>query len=302
MSRKILSALIFLAFVMTGTGVFAQDPAGADQKGAPGTAPRTFKLLRDDEVRARDLDLADEAVEVWTPALPVGDVEVSLGVGFMGLSTTLLQHDQMIYKYNTESTFWGDVELVGESSFAPTIRIGYSPRAWFAFEGWSGVSISQYTSTITNRHSRKNEFDAETRSLITLQAGLNAVVYPLSINGDASGRWHPYLTAGVGNMWYNMNSNFVKGTNSAIDLNVGGGLRLLSDRNISLRLEVVLHRNELEWTPAAEFKQLNEGTTRVPLNEYPTAVDGSISARPIEAFAPNTMNLLQWTLGVQGAF
>ncbi len=322
MSRKTLSALCLMAFVMSCTAVMAQDPTEeSETQSAPATSPatsaadgKTFKLLRGDAA-ANDLNLGEEEATAWDPVIRAGDIEISLAVGFLSMNTTLLKHDQIIYKYNTEDTFWGDVELKGESAFAPTLRIGYGLTNWFGLESWYGVGISEYTSSITNTHSRKNEqgapvvdnpplgeFDAEARSLITLQAGINAIVYPLAIRGEGMGRLHPYLTGGVGNMWYNMNSNYTKGTASAMDLNFGGGLRLLADKNISIRFEVLLHRNTLEWTPADYFMELNEGTTLVPLNEYPVQPDGSIAESPVTEFESNTMSLLQWSLGVQGSF
>jgi hypothetical protein len=315
MSRKTLSAMILLAFVMSCTLGLAQEPVQDPQPEPRAPAGKTFKLLRDDGSAASDLDLGDEEAEAWVPGIRSGSVEVSLGVGFMNLNTTLLKHDQIIYKFTTESTFWGDVEITGASAFAPSLRLGYNVTNWFCVEGWSGVSISEYSSKITNTHRRKNEpdapvvdnppvgeFDAEKRSLITLQAGVNAVLYPLAIGGDGLGRWHPFVTAGAGNMWYNMNSNYSAGTASALDLNLGAGIRMLVDRNVSVRAQVLLHRNELEWTPAEYFTELNEGTTRVPLNEYPVLPDGTINERPVQSFAANTITALHWTIGIQGSF
>ncbi len=317
MSRKTLSVLVLTTFIfsalsMSDIAVFAQEPVSEPEDQA---SNKSFKLLRDDASVAGDLDLGDEERAAWDPALSVGSIEVSLGIGFMNLNSTLLQHDQIIYKYNTDSTFWGDVELVGESAFAPTLRIGYGLTPWFTIESLSGISISQYAATIKNTYSRKNEenadvvgspvmgeFDAEARSLITIQAGFNAVVYPLAINGDGKGRWHPYLTAGAGRMWYSMNSNYSNEATSSFDLNFGGGLRLLPDNRVSIRFEVVMHRNELEWTPAEYFLELNEGTTLVPLNEYPQDSDGIIHEGPVGKFAATTMNMLQWSIGVQGSF
>lgn len=317
MSRKTMSALflmssIFLASIMASTVVVAQEPVKEPESEVPG---QSFKLLRDGASAAGDLALDDQEKVIWEPGLNKGTVEVSLSVGFMNLNTTLLKHDQIIYKYNTDSTFWGDVELIGESAFAPTLRIGYAITEWFTLEGLAGMSVSQYAATISNTHSRKNEpnapvidnppmgeFDAEARSLITIQAGVNAVVYPMAIGGDASGKWHPYLTGGAGRMWYSMNSNYTNETASSLDLNFGGGVRLLADKNISIRFEVVMHSNELEWTPAEYFMELNEGTTLVPLNEYPQDSEGAIDERPVTSFSSHTMNMLQWSLGVQGSF
>ena len=136
MSRKTSSALFILAFVLSCASVFAQDPVTEPKSPAARPAGDTFKLLRDDDATASDIDLTEEEVEAWIPGLKPGTVEVSLGVGFLGLDTTLLQHDQIIYKYNTESTFWGDVEMTGGSAFAPTLRLGYHVNKWFGVEGW----------------------------------------------------------------------------------------------------------------------------------------------------------------------
>lgn len=313
MSLRTLSALAIVAFILAPDFVLAQDPA---LEPIPPYTGKSYKLTRDGDSSAADLDLAEEEAAVWEPGIRKGRVEVSLGLGFLDLNQTLLEHDQIIYKYNTDSTFWGDVKISGESAFAPILRIGYGLNRWFSLESWYGISISEYSSSVTNRSSRKNEsppppvqpdpplgeFDAEARSLITLQTGLNAMIYPLAIRGDGGGRWHPFLTAGVGNMWYDMNSNYVDGSSSAFDINFGGGLRVLADEHVSLRLDVSLHSNSLEWTPADYFIELNEGTTRVPLNEYPVQPDGSVTEQPVTSFASQTMTMLQWSVGFQGSF
>ena len=315
MSRKTPSALFILAFVLSCASVFAQEPVAEAKAPSARSGDDAFKLLRDDDPNARDVDLTAAEAEVWVPGLKQGTVEVSLGVGFLGLNTTLLEHKQITYKYTTESTSWGDVELNGGSAFAPTLHLGYQVKKWLAVEGWAGVSISEYTSSITNTRRRRNEpnapveenppvgeFDAEKRSLITLQAGLNALIYPFAMGGGASGRWHPFLTAGAGNMWYDMNSNYTAGTASAVDLNFGAGIRLLVDKNISVRLQVLMRQNELEWTPSDTFVELNEGTIRVPLNEFPVLADGTIDERPVKKFESNTITALHWTVAVQGSF
>ncbi|RLA03127.1 MAG: hypothetical protein DRQ54_11200 [Gammaproteobacteria bacterium] len=315
MSRTTLSALVLLTFALSCTAVFAQDPEETTKIEPSTSESKSFKLLRSDTSAASDLDLAEEQAEAWIPGLQPGKVELSLGVGFLNLNTTLLQHDQIIYKYTTEATFWGDVEIKGESAFAPTLRLGYGLTRWFALEGWAGVSFSKYKATVTNSHSRKNEpgapivdnpplaeFDEENRSLITLQAGINAVIYPFAIGGDGDGIWHPYVTAGAGGMSYDMNSNYTAGPASSVDVNAGAGIRLLVDDAVSLRFEVMYHHNTLEWTPADYFLELNEGTTRVPLNEYFYDENGALQERPVTEFASHTLGLLQWSIGVQGSF
>lgn len=328
MIRNMLSASLSLAFatfsvialssaMIMAPNALAQDSEETAKDQAvqeESAAQPTFKLLRDDETAASDL-AADEVADAWTPKLEKGTLDVSLSIGFLNLNTTLLQYDQIIYKYTTESTFWGDVELKGQSAFAPTIRIGYNITGWLAVEGWTGMSVSEYTSNVENRRSRKNEpgapivenpplgeFDAEKRSLITLQAGANLTIYPLDIIGDREGRLHPFITGGAGSMWYSANSNYVKDMASAVDVNLGLGLLFLADSNVSVRLEAVAHRNELDWTPADYFMELNEGTTQVPLDEFPELPNGSIDQKPVTEFESNIVNALYLSIGLQVSF
>ncbi|MBK6733104.1 MAG: hypothetical protein IPG61_03275 [bacterium] len=145
--------------------------------------------------------------------------------------------------------------------------MGYNLKPWLTLEGFAGLSISEYSSTIENRRVRKNEagavpdedpplgdFDAEARSLITLQTGVDALIYPFNFSGDGGGRWHPYLTGQVGKIWYDMNSDFTAGAAGSNDIAFGGGLRLLAERNVSIRLEATYHMNSIEFKPAEYFR------------------------------------------------
>ncbi len=292
----------------------AQTPATPTDTPTPAPAPpKVFKLQHETATSAQDLDVDGEKAEQWIPGIKPGTVEISMSLGFMGLSSTLLEHEQMIYKYTTEATYWGDVVVKGASAFNPLVRIGYNARRWLALEGLAGLSISEYSSSVVNRHSRENkpgaqidefepalgQFDAEARSLITLQAGADVVVYPFNIKGDGLGRWHPYLTGQAGRIWYDMNSDFTAGAASANDMALGGGLRMLPDRNVSVRIEATYHLNSVQFEPAQYFLETNESTTRVPLNEYPSGVS---DGRPITEFAAHDVNYLAWSIGVQGTF
>lgn len=305
MSRKFVSALSIMALLLVCVPAWAQDK----------NAEPTFKLLRDSATAAAELELEAEQQARWEPAITGGNLEVSFFLGFLDLNKTILAHDQIIYKYTNEATFWGDINIKGKSAFNPGLRIGYNVNQWFAIEGIGTVSFSEYTTSITNRKRRSNEpgsspdflepvlgeFDAEARSLITGSVGVNALVYPLNIHGDAKGRVHPFLTGGVSTMWYDMNSSFTAGAAGATDLCAGGGVRLLADQNISLRLEVLFHRNTMEFTPASYFTELNEGTTRVPMHEYPV-VDDILQEQQVTAFESNTLSGLSYSLGVQASF
>ncbi len=302
MSLKSVPALTIVAVLLLCTAVFAQDDS----------TEKSFPLQRESSSAEQELELTDEAsFQRWEPAVKQGTIEFSFGIGFLGLNTTLLQHDQMIYKYTTENSYFGDVEIKGQGAFHPTARLGVNISRWFALEAVGGVSFSDYTATVENRKSQKNEpgaavifdpplgeFDAEKRSLITGNIGINAVVYPLNLHGERVHLVQPYVTFGVAQMWYNMNSNFIDDLSSMVDVNGGLGIRLLADRAISVRFEVLMRHHTLQWEPAEAYTTQEAGTVEVPLEEWP--IDGS--RQSITAFESNTITALDWTIGVQGSF
>ncbi len=301
------------ACVLTAPAAVAQTPAAESTPPAP--AVKTFKLLHESPNAARNLGVDDAEAQKWVPGIRKGTLELSMSLGFMGLSNTLLQHEQMIYKYTTEATYWGDVVIKGQSAFNPVMRLGYNVEPWLTVEGFGGMSISKYAATVESRHWRKNEagaerqdnpalgqYDAEARSLITLQTGVDVVIYPLNFKGDGTGRLHPYVTAQAGRIWYDMNSDFTNGSAGSNDLALGGGLRLLTEKHVSLRIEAAYHLNTIEFTPAQYFMETNEGTTLVPLMEYPNIEGGGFDEHPVTSFEAQDLNYLAWSIGFQGTF
>ncbi len=314
MSQKSVSALIILLMITVCTPLLAQD--SDPQDAPPPEEPQPiFQLSRESSSAIDELDIEEEDMEVWEPRIEGGTIEVSFAFGFLDFNKVLWEHDQIIYKYTTDATYWGDVKIKGESAFNPVLRLGYNLTDWISIEGIAGLAITEYNSTITNRRSRENkpgapiiddpplgEFDAELRSLLTINASVNAVLYPLSIFDDGTGKLHPFVTGGIGAMWYEMNSNYFDGASAADDVNFGGGLRILVDKNISVRFEVIAHMNEIEFTPADNFSTRNEGTVVVPLNEYPRNEDGSVNEQVVTKYSSQSLTLLNWSIGVQGSF
>lgn len=306
MSSKFLFTLVIAAVCLVCAPVLAQTEQPEE--------PETFRLQRDSSTAEAELELADDETSFhrWVPTIKQGTFEVSFALGFLNLNQTLLQHDQIIYKYTQEDTYFGDVKLVGTSAFNPVLRLGGNISRWFALEGIGGLAFGEYSSEITNRKMQKNEagapiiydpplgeFDAEQRSLLTGQLSLNAVIYPFNISKERISIWQPYLTGGIGMFWYSMNSNYVDDVASSPDFNFGAGLRILADRNISVRFEVLLHMHELDWNdPPVYFTEQDEGTVLVPLEEWP---EGE-SRRPVTEYATETLSLFNWSIGVQGSF
>jgi hypothetical protein len=315
---SVKSTLVAVCILAVGAGLlpaadaFAQAPA---PEGAQTTTPtKIFKLRHDSATAAQDLAAADADTTRWVPGLRPGTMELSMSLGFMNLSGVLLEHEQMIYKYTIESTYWGDVRIKGQTAFNPVLRLGYTLYPWLTIEGYGGLSISEYAATVESRFMRKNDqearpipaelgaFDAEARSLITLQGGIGVLVYPLNFKGNGDGRVHPYVTGLVGGVSYDMNSDFTDGPAGSRDLAFGAGLRLLAERNISLRIEATYHWNSIEFTPAEYFLATNENTTLVPLMEYPRLANGQMEEKRITSFAAQDLSYLAWSLGFQGSF
>lgn len=307
MPWKTVAVFVLLGLIagMTPTASIAQE-AGPIQ---------TFKLLRNSDTAAEELDLEAEETESWVRQLSSHDIELSMALGFLDLGTTLLSHEQIIYKYTTEYTYWGDVDLNGQNAFAPQLRLGYSLTKWLTLESIGSISFSEYKASITNRNRRKNEpgsaveenpalgeFDAEHRSLITLSFGGNAVFYPMGlIREEGRGLLQPYLTGGYSRMWYDMNSQYSDGMVSTNDYNIGAGLRIVGDDRVSIRLEVTYHKNTVEFDAPQYFQILDEGTTLIPLEEHPI-VDGVRIDRQIETYKSQDISALGWSIGIQGSF
>jgi len=302
MSWKTVAVFLLLGLLVSAV------PASAQESG------RIFKLLRDTDSAARELDLEAEDQVAWERQLAGRKLEFGFALGFLNLGTTLLQHDQIIYKYTTEFTYWGDVELNGDTAFAPVLRLGYSVNDWLALEGNASLSFSEYKATITNRRARKNEpgaavledvalgeYDAENRSLITFLGGGNALIYPMGLIRDGKGMFQPFLTAGFGRMWYDMNSQYSDGPVSTNNFNFGGGLRVLGDERLSIRFDLLYHMNTLQLDAPTYFQILDQGTTLILLEEHPIINNARVD-RVVEEYDSQDIKSLNWSIGIQGTF
>lgn len=305
MSHKSLSALIILAFILVCTPVWAQLDV----------TDKTFPLARDGEADEETLETDLEELEVWEPGISKGDFGVSAMFGFLDLNKTLMSHEQIIYKWVQTEVLWGDVEVIGANAFSPSVRAGYNFTQWFCLEALGGFSLGDYKTTAVNRGGRSNEaesapypfepalgeFDTEQRSLLTLQAALNAVIYPFNISGDGKGRFHPYVSASVGRMWYSMNSNYSDELTGAMAYTAGGGIRFLVDKSISIRFEMIMNHNSVQFAPRDYFEEFNEGTQLVGIDEFPM-VDGSLEVGKVEEYGSQTNTSMGWSVGVQMTF
>jgi len=303
MFRNPRCAVFCLLLVFCATTVWAQ--SGTEEN---------FNLSRVAQDTTRQVQEQLEVPE-YEPALEGGKLEIAMTLGFLDLQTNLLAHDQIIYKYNDEATYWGDVKLQGKSAFNPILRIGYNLSSWFGMEANFGLTTSEYSSEITNRHRRINEegapvdpeepplseFDGERRSGITLSAGLSGLLYPLN-TGGGEGRWHPYIIGGISRFWMNLNSNYTDDPSQSWMVSGGLGLRFITDSLISVRFEILYNITTLQFTPAEYFDTLNDGTLEIPIIEFIENQDGTITEQRVTEYASQDLNAMSWALGFVASF
>ncbi|MDO9171241.1 MAG: hypothetical protein Q7W29_05340 [bacterium] len=306
MHQKLLALGICLS-------VFACADAGAQEQQV---GEKSYNLRHSTLEEQQAAQAAEEVQQVdYEPIIDERTLETSLTLGFWMLDKTLLEHDNIIYKYTSEDTYFGDVVIKGQSAFNPQLRLNYNLYPWFSLEPVFGVSVSEYTATVANPRSLSNqatgsggytledvegigEYDAENRSIITLSTGLNAVFYPHDYGNFAKGRWHPYVQGGVTRTWLSINSDYTGDSADSWDLNGGGGIRLVADKLISIRFEVLFHHMTVEFEPKDSFRVMDEGETRIPVYEY---IEG-IGPQTVTGYTSQTLNTMSWALGFTANF
>ena len=274
---------------------------------AAGQAQEKSFNLRSSQV---DTTRAQEAPR-HEPQIRAGELEGGLSLGYMDLNTTLLTHDQILYKITDERIYWGDVTLMGGSAFNPVLRLGYNFTPWFGLEGQFNFSVSEYEAEIENAFSRENtqdagppvpeatlgEFDAEHRSVLTYGGGLSALLYPFNLGGSRISRWQPYVIATYDQIWFDLNSNYTRGTVGESVYGGGGGMRFIADELISIRLEASYLKADLQLDPAENFEVLNEGTFPIPLYHF---TEGS--PQQVESFEAQSISGLAWSIALIANF
>ena len=288
----------------------------------PATTPAQEKTFNLSHEETRDLQTAEELLleEVFVPRIKAGEMECSISLGQLNLATTLLSHDQIIYKYTKENRWWGDTRLEGKSAFNPVARLNYNLMSWLALEGMFSISVSEYTQTVTNTHMRANEdpnatiiddpetgeFDVENRSVMTMSTGANLIIYPFNLNDDGGGRFHPFLTGGLTYHHINMNSDYLDYPSKTVGFNTGVGLRLIADELISVRFDINYQHIPLDFQPARYFRELEDGTLNIRVADFTLQQDSLgddfIAENVLTKFANETLSTFSYGIGFVASF
>jgi hypothetical protein len=270
---------------------------------------RVFNLVVGERADAEVVQEVEQ-VERYVPAIEAGRWDLTLTLGNLGMNKTLLQFDRLIYKATEEHYYYGDIELVSQPAFNPMLRLGYNLTSWFALETQFGVTFSDYEGSITNPFlvnpfggtpesvPELGKFDPERRSSLIFVGNLNGVWYPLNMDGDGRGRVHPYVTGGIGQALYNLDSNYIDDPATSLNLNGGIGVRLIADKLIAARVEVLYQHHTIEFEPAEWFDVRDAETVRIPVYRF----DPFGNYRPVEQYRKNTLGGLTWQVGFTVSF
>lgn len=298
---KQFAALWVLAVLLTGL-------AGAQDQ----SEERVFNL----QVGEKPLEdqVQDQVEKVkYKPALEGSKLDLSLTLGYFLMDKTLLKHDYIIYLATDEFFYYGKMELQNEKGFNPIMRLSYSLTPWFALEAQTGITFAKYKGTITEPRrinpwlenplpevvAQVGQFDPESRSCLIWISNINGVWYPLSTGGKGSGRFHPYLTGGFGHALYNMDSNYTDDPANGFNVNAGFGIKMIADKRISLRAEVLYQHHKVEFTPAEYFDVRDRETVKVPVYDFEPY---SGSFKRVAAYEANSLGGLTIQLGFSAIF
>ena len=307
MAKKLLLALLILCCFLLAFPALAQTAAGQAEE------EKTFDLKHGEEQEEEDLYApVEQDGPIYDPLIEERKLEGSITLGYMGLGSTLFEQSRIIYKYTDEFSYYGDVSITGESAFNPMLYLNYNLAPWLALEGNFGFSFSEYTAGIDNRLGLANspdddtvisdpalgEFDAENRSVLTVQSGVSAVFYPLDYGNFGRGRWHPFVLGGVSRLWMEMNSDYTDGFASDWAYNAGAGFRFVADDLISIRFQFTFSRFDVQFTPDEVCRSLDEGSRKIPIMEYVPG-QGLVA---LDEFETQTVDAISWALGVTANF
>jgi hypothetical protein len=275
MTKPLMAAMCCIAVLSlsSSTDILAADQDAPEEK--------IFNLVVGKDVVDDDEAPETEVTPPYRPAIQPGTLDLTLTLGYFNMEKALLRYNDMIYLATPENYFYGDIELQNKTGFNPILRLGYTLTSWFALEAQTGVTFAEYQGTITSPRKIDprigiqvpeaavlGQYDAERRSTFIWINNLNALWYPLNMDGDGGGRLHPYLTGGLGMAFYEIDSEYTNSNASGMNFNAGLGINLIADKRINIRAELVYHRHQIQFEPAENFDERDEGTVQIPVYEF----------------------------------
>jgi hypothetical protein len=211
-------------------------------------------------VAAQDIDDLDEGVVLEQPfelGIEPNKWEASLYFGTADYNTVLLRSPGIVVDVeDPKDALFADSELSGQSSFTPQLRIGRTFGRRLALEASFGFAIGDFEQTATNFVSWSDPFSRNTLTEVEREKGsyfvytqeLAAIYYP-----RGKGRMQPYLIAGAGQNFWQLDTNYVDGTPGSFVYSFGAGLRIVGDDLYSFRLEARRYSTKVNYEVSTIF-------------------------------------------------
>jgi hypothetical protein len=223
-------------------------------------------------------DELDEGVAMevpFEPGIEANVWEISIHFGYFDLDHKLFDAKGLVADVEApDDLIFADTEFVGELSFSPQLRFSRTFGQHFALENSFGTSFGDFRQQVvsgtiekwtdpTDRNTNViTEEEIEKGSYFSILHDHALTYYP---RGD--GRVQPYLTAGIGSQWFEIDSNYLDGMAGGLAFSYGGGLRVVSDDLYSFRAEVRNYHTTVTYdvNPTWRIEQNLQGTALLGL-------------------------------------
>lgn len=219
--------------------------------------PATVALAQD------DLQELDEGVVVEEPFVPQveGNAwELTILLGYLDLGQELVGAEGLLVDVeNPQEALYGDMTLDGEStSFSPQAKVAYTLGNNFAVGAALGFAVGDYQQKVgeleswtdptdENNTLTENEILSGSYWMWTYEGTVD--YYPLG----GGGRLQPYLSGGVGQNHYFIDSRYIEGQARGLAFSVGGGLRIVGDELFNVKIEVRNYWTTVDYEPGDEW-------------------------------------------------
>lgn len=211
---------------------------------------------------AQDIDDLDEGVVLEKPfvvGIEPGVWELTLQVGYLDLSNVLMRADGIVTDVEgAKDAIFSDMEISGEQSFHPQLRVTRTFGRHFALENSVGFAIGDFLQSASgvgtkwtdpNGDNVLTDLEREKGSYFLWMHDHGLAWYP-----RGEGRVQPYLVAGAGSQVYFLDSKYVEGSASGFAFSYGAGLRVVGDDLYSLRIEVRNYHTSVRFAPGSVFE------------------------------------------------
>jgi hypothetical protein len=237
-------------------------------------APRAFAQPSDD---------LDEGVVIEEPFLAGIEPwtwELGLQVGYVDLNKTLLAVPSIVVDVeNPADAIFADMELGGEWSFMPQVRVNYNLGRHWSFMNGVGFSIGDFLQSVSEDQEKwrnpdsvntLTEEEIEKGSYFIFNHEHGLAFYPrgwwiLDHITSAEGAVQPFLSVLAGTQSIYLDSDYVTDRTSTFQLSYGGGLRIVGDDLYSISIEARYYHSKVQYGVDSYFREVIglDGQSRV---------------------------------------